>query len=68
MAIQLDVRDILDVAVRGEDTLLILASEEGDLDLLALILVRVVLHRAESSRSLRRVACRVWELEDDAVA
>ena len=37
-------------------------------DYASVILVRVVLHRAESSRSLRRVACRVWELEDDAVA
>ena len=68
MPVELDVRDVLERAVCGEDTLLVLAAEEGDLDLLALILVRVVLHRAESSRSLRRVACRVWELEDDAVA
>ena len=68
MSVELDVRDVLERAVCGEDAFLVLAAEEGDLDLLALILVRVVLHRAESSRSLRRVACRVWELEDDAVA
>ena len=68
MPVELDVRDVLERAVCGEDTFLVLPAEEGDLDLLALILVRVVLHRAESSRSLRRVVWRVWELEDDAVA
>ena len=44
VAVQLDVRDVLDVAVRGEHAVLVLAAEEGDLDLLALVLVGVVLH------------------------
>jgi len=34
---------ILDIAVRGQDALLVLAAEECDVDLLALVLVRVVL-------------------------
>ena len=37
--------DVLDVAVRGQHALLVLAAEERELDLLALVLVRVVLHR-----------------------
>ena len=45
VAVQLDVRDVLDVAVGREHAFLVLAAEEGDLDLLALVLVRVVLHR-----------------------
>ena len=49
--VQLDVGDVLDVAVGGEDTLLVLASEEGDLDLLALVFVGVVLDAQERSRS-----------------
>ena len=48
MPVQLDVRDVLDVAVRGQHTLLVLPAEERDLDLLALVLVGVVLHRAVS--------------------
>src|ERR687891_251711 len=44
MPVQLDVGDVLDVAVRSEHALLVLAAEEGDLDLLALVLARVVLH------------------------
>ena len=51
MAVQLDVGDVLDVAVRGEDAVLVLAAEERDLDLLALVLVRVVLDAPERSRS-----------------
>ncbi len=42
--VQLDVCDILEVTVRSEHAVLILAAEERDLDLLALVLVRVVLH------------------------
>src|SRR5204862_3482083 len=49
VAVQLDVGDVLDVAVRRQDTLLVLAPEEGDLDLLALVLVGVVLHRGTQS-------------------
>src|SRR5262249_12309850 len=41
--IQFDMRDLVDVAVRGEDALLVLAAEKRDLDLLALVLARVVL-------------------------
>src|SRR5581483_1031065 len=42
--VELDVRDVLDVAVRGQHAVLVLTAEQGDLDLLALVLVRVVLH------------------------
>src|SRR5215207_3889015 len=57
--VELDVGDVVDVAVRGEDAVLILAAEERDLDLLALVLVRVVLHERCSTypmppRSSRR--------------
>ena len=45
VAVQLDVGDLVDVAVCGEDALLVIAAEERDLDLLALVLARVVLHR-----------------------
>ncbi len=41
--VQLDVRDLIDIAVRSEDALLVLAAEECDLDLLALVLACVVL-------------------------
>ena len=44
VAVQLDVGDLVDVAVRGQDALLVLAAEECDLDLLALVLPGVVLH------------------------
>src|SRR5205823_10109721 len=44
VAVQLDVGDVLDVAIRREDALLVLAPKQGDLDLLALVLVGVVLH------------------------
>src|SRR5205814_4705092 len=44
VAVQLDVRHVFDDAVGGEDTVLVVAAEERDLDLLALVLVRVVLH------------------------
>src|SRR5215470_3684780 len=47
VAVQLDVRDLVDEAVRSQDALLILPAEEGDLDLLALVFARVVLHRQE---------------------
>jgi hypothetical protein len=43
VAVQLDVGHVLDRAVGGERALLVLPAEEGDLDLLALVLVRVVL-------------------------
>src|SRR6266496_1254999 len=46
--VQLDMGDVLDVAVRGQHALLVLPAEERDLDLLALVLVGVVLHRAAS--------------------
>src|SRR5436305_13073386 len=45
--VELHVGDVLDQAVGGEDAVLILAPEEGDLDRLALVPGRVVLHRAE---------------------
>ena len=51
VTVQLDVRHVLDVAIGGQDTLLVLAAEKRDLDLLAFVLVGVVLHRPEGSRS-----------------
>src|SRR6476659_3390603 len=56
--VQLDVRHLVDVAGRGEDAFLVLAAEERDLDLLALVLARVVLHRPERSpRVVRNFVC-----------
>src|SRR5215207_1568488 len=49
--VQLDVRHVLHVAIGRQATLLVVASEEGDLNLLALVLARVVLHGAEGSDS-----------------
>src|SRR5215203_4172536 len=54
--VELDVGDIVDVAVRGEDAVLVLAAEERDLDLLAFVLVRVVLDGLEPSRKPNRYA------------
>jgi hypothetical protein len=51
VAVQLDVRDILDVAVRGQNALLVFPTEKRDLDLLAFVLVGVVLDARERSRS-----------------
>jgi hypothetical protein len=50
VSVQLDVRNVLDVAVGGQDTFLIFAAEQGDLDLLALVFVRVVLQGASGLR------------------
>jgi hypothetical protein len=44
--VQLDVRYLVDRAVGGQHTLVVVAAEEGDLDLLALVLARVVVHGA----------------------
>jgi hypothetical protein len=54
--VQLDVRDVLEVAVRGQDAVLVLAAEEGDLDLLALVLVRVILDGLSLAVSLNHAA------------
>ena len=43
--VQLDVGDFVDGAVGGQDPLVVIAAEERDLDLLALVLARVVVHR-----------------------
>jgi hypothetical protein len=51
VTVELDVRDILERAVRGQNALMVLPSEQRDLDLLALVLVRVVLDGAQASRS-----------------
>src|SRR5581483_11090989 len=63
--VELHVRDVLDVAIRGEHAVLVFAAEERDLDLLALVLVRVVLHAARraypmgaTSRSSRKCSSR----------
>jgi hypothetical protein len=47
--VQLDVGDVLDVAVRGQHSVLVLAAEERDLDLLTLVLVGVVLDATQAS-------------------
>jgi hypothetical protein len=59
--------DVLDVAVSGEDALLILASKEGDLDLLALVFVRVVLDARSVANPLSSVTVvtRRWPLNAD---
>src|SRR5947208_6765408 len=44
VSVQLDVGDVLDEAVGGQDTVLIIAAEEGDFDLLTFVFVGVVLH------------------------
>src|SRR4051794_11809332 len=41
VAVELDVRHLVDSAVRREDTVLVIAAEERDLHLLALVLARV---------------------------
>ena len=51
VTVELDVGDVLDRAVRRQRAFLVLAAEERELDLLSLVLVRVVLHGAQSSRS-----------------
>src|ERR1700741_4733798 len=59
--VQLDVRDVLDVAVRGQHAVLVLAAEQRDLDLLALVFVGVVLHRTrgQSSRAIVPPSTRI---------
>jgi len=49
MAVQLDMGDVVHVAVRRQDSILVLAAEQRDLDLLTLVLVRVILHASERS-------------------
>ena len=68
MAVQLDVRDVLEVAVGGQDAVLVLAAEQGDLDLLALVLVGVVLHRACRDLSDGRGQTIVAEVQLDHAA
>jgi hypothetical protein len=51
VAVQLDVGNVLHVAIGRQAALLIFASEERDLDLLPFVLARVVLHGAEGSDS-----------------
>src|SRR5262249_46684532 len=54
VTVELDVRDVVDGTVRGEHAVLIVAVHQRDLDLLALVLARVVLHVL----SLLRGGCR----------
>src|SRR6266516_62743 len=49
VSVQLDVGDVLHVAIGRQDTFLILAPEQRDLHLLALVFVCVVLHRGPQS-------------------
>jgi hypothetical protein len=48
--VELYVRNVFEVAVRGQDAVLVLAAEQGDLDLLTLVLVGVILDGSEPSR------------------
>ena len=59
MPVQLDVGDVLHVAVGGQDAFLVLPSEERHVDLLALVLVRVVLHEGSVYRPEFSVPDRV---------
>src|SRR5438128_5619061 len=43
--VQLDVRHLVDRAVGGQDTLVVVTAEERDLVLFTLLLARVVVHR-----------------------
>ncbi len=51
MAVELDMRDVVDRAVRGQDAVLVVAAEERDLDLLTLVLARVVVDAAQPSQT-----------------
>jgi len=48
--VQLEVGDVVEEAVGGEHAVLVVAAEERDLDLLALVLAGVVLDGPEPSR------------------
>src|SRR5215204_3729829 len=50
VAVELDVSNLVDGAVGGQDALVVVAAEQRNLDLLALVLARVVLHRPERTR------------------
>jgi hypothetical protein len=61
VAVQLDVRDAFDAAIRGQRAVLIFAAEELDFDLFPFVFVRVVLHRWERSGTTfttRLTVCR----------
>src|SRR5919204_55134 len=53
VAVQLEVGDVFDEAVGGEDAVLVVASEERDLDLFAFVFVGVILHRGRNQSSRR---------------
>ena len=42
VAVELDVLDVVDEAVRGENPFLVVAAEEGDLDLFPFVLAGVI--------------------------
>jgi len=50
VAVQLEMGHVVEQAVRGEHAVLVVAAEEGDLDLLPFVLVGVVLDGSETSR------------------
>src|SRR5688572_30355 len=58
VAVELDVRDLVDGAVGGQDAFVVVAAEHDDLDLLALVFARVVLHDSERNCSRARRAAR----------
>src|SRR5262249_36465643 len=53
MAVELHVRHVLNHAVRRQRPFLVVAAEQRDLDLLAFVLARVVLHRSQRTASPR---------------
>jgi len=50
VAVQLEMGHVVEQAVRGEHAVLVVAAEEGDLDLLPFVLVGVILDSSEPSR------------------
>jgi hypothetical protein len=56
VAVELDVRDLVDGAISSQDAFVVVAAEHGDLDLFALVLARVVLHEPQRS-GFAPVAC-----------
>jgi hypothetical protein len=51
VAVQLEVGHVVEQAVRSEHAVLVVAAEQRDLDLLALVLVGVILDASERSRT-----------------
>ena len=73
MPVQLDVRNLVDQAVGGQHTVLVLASEERELDLFTLVFLCVVLHgrilaRLAGSSPEHWLARMAWWSSDSTIA